>query len=299
LPATRPLLQTALFPLAARFIAGESIEDVVAAVKGLNAAGLSATIDHLGEDVRDARGADLARDAYFALIERLTSERLITNLSLKLSALGLRLNDVSTLARFTSVLVRAQALTDPFVRVDMEGSALLPRTLETVVAAFAHHPNTGAVLQAYLHRTQSDLDAMIRLGIRVRLCKGAYREPPALALVKPAAIQSNDLACAMSLLRSGTYPAFATHDEYLIGAIRRSAMELGVAKTAFEFQMLYGVRPELQRSLAREGYSVRVYVPYGSHWAKYLRRRIMERRENAIFALRSALAPAWKAGSHA
>lgn len=288
-----------MFPLASRFIAGESIADVVSAVKQLNAAGLSATIDHLGEDVRDATGADLTRDAYFALIERLSSERLFTNLSLKLSALGLLLNDGSTLERFTSVLERAQVLPDPFVRVDMEGSASLPRTLETVVAAFAHHANTGAVLQAYLHRTRSDVDAMIRLGIRVRLCKGAYREPRMIALAKPAAIQSNYLACVTPLLRSGTYPAFATHDEYLIGEVRRIALELGVAKTTFEFQMLYGVRPELARSLAREGYNVRVYVPYGSHWAKYLRRRIMERRENAVFALRSAFAPAWKSGTGA
>jgi proline dehydrogenase len=281
-------VQTLLFPLATRFVAGDSLADAIRVVKRLNEGGLKATIDVLGEDVKDSRGADLARDAYYALIETCRNTQLSTNLSLKLSALGLAFGDDQTAQRFTSVLERAEALPDPFVRVDMEGSSLLQRTIDIVSAAFVHHRNTGPVLQAYLHRTQADVEAVIQVGMRVRLCKGAYREPSSIAWHKTSAIRQNFIACATLLLKGGTLPAFATHDSHLIGEVRRLAVELGVPKTSFEFQMLYGVRPDLQRSLARDGYSVRIYVPFGARWAQYFRRRIFERRENLIFALRSA-----------
>jgi proline dehydrogenase len=277
----------ALFPLATRFVAGDTIADAVGAVTRLNADGLIATIDVLGEDVKDRPGADRARDAYLELIERCRSAQLATNLSLKLSAFGLSLGDGGTGERFASVLERALVLPDPFVRVDMEGSGLLVRTLETVLAAFERHRNTGPVLQAYLHRTQADVETMIRLGIRVRLCKGAYREPSRIALQGTGDIRRNFIVCAKRLLANGTLPAFATHDPLVIDEIRRMANDLEVSQKAFEFQMLYGVRPDLQRALVREGYTVRVYVPFGTHWAQYFRRRVLERRENLIFALRS------------
>jgi proline dehydrogenase len=288
--STRPLVQRLLFPLATRFVAGDSVSDAVSAVMRLNADGLRATVDVLGEDVGHGRGADAARDAYFALIESCSHAQLTTNLSLKLSALGLAIGDGGTMNRYLSILERAAVLPDPFVRVDMEGSKLLPRTLGTVIAAFARHRNTGPVLQAYLHRTQADVETMIELGMRVRLCKGAYRESKRIAFHKAPAIRKNFIACASRLLKDGAFPAFATHDAQLIEEVRSMAAGLGVPKTAFEFQMLYGVRPDLQRSLAQAGYGVRVYVPFGSHWAKYFRRRILERRENLVFALRSAFA---------
>ncbi len=291
--STRPLIQTFLFPLASRFVAGDSITDVLTAVERLNEDGLSATIDVLGEDVNDAHDADATRDTYCALIEKLQRKGLKTNLSLKLSAFGLNLDDESAAGRFATVLERANVLADPFVRVDMEGFAMLPRTLETVVAAFRKFPNTGVVLQAYLHRTPGDVAAMIELGMRVRLCKGAYRQTADVAILQMPAIQKAYIACAEPLLEHGVYPAFATHDLFVVNEIRRLAAELNVPKTAFEFQMLFGVRPDLQRSLVRDGYNVRVYVPFGSHWAKYLLRRILERRENALFALRSAVGALW------
>jgi proline dehydrogenase len=289
---SRPLVQTLLFPLAARFVAGDSISAAISAVRRLNAEGLSATIDVLGEDVKSGSDANLTCHSYFALIDRMQSASVSSNISLKLSALGLAFDDGRTLERLLAVLERAKGLSDPFVRVDMEGSAFVSRTLETVKAAFLTHRNTGPVLQAYLHRTLADAAAVVELGMRVRLCKGAYREPRAVAVSKMAAIRHNYLECAKLLLKRGTLPAFATHDPLLIAEVRRLANELGVPKESFEFQLLYGVRPDLQRLLAQDGYSVRVYVPFGSHWAKYLRRRIMERRENAVFALRSALGAA-------
>lgn len=287
---TRPLFQTLLFPLASRFVAGDSVSDVVGAVRRLNADGFSATIDILGEDVKDATSADAARDAYLSLIERCRSERILTNLSLKLSAFGLTIGDCATVDRFTSVLESARVLPDPFVRVDMEGSRLLARTLETVIAAFLHYRNTGAVLQAYLKRTPADIETMIRLGMRVRLCKGAYRESSRIAFHNAVAIRANFIVCATALLKGGTMPAFATHDAQIVSEVRGIAAALGVPKKAFEFQMLYGVRPDLQRALVRDGYNVRIYVPYGSHWAQYFRRRILERPENAVLALRSIFA---------
>jgi proline dehydrogenase len=284
------VFQTVLFPLARRFVAGDSIADAVGVVQNLNSDGFSATIDVLGEDVKDAKSADLARDAYLMLIDRCRHEHILTNLSLKLSAFGLAMSDAGTVDRFAAILEHARVLPDPFVRVDMEGSRLLPRTLETVIAAFLNHKNTGPVLQAYLKRTPADVDAMMRLGMRVRLCKGAYRESTRIAFRNMASIRSNYVLCATALLKNGTLPAFATHDPELIRDVRRIADELRVPKKQFEFQMLYGVRSDLQQALVQDGYNVRIYVPFGSHWAQYFRRRVLERPENAVFALRSMFA---------
>ncbi len=284
------MLQQLLFPLAARFVAGDSSDDAIRAVRRLNGDGLKATIDVLGEDVKSAADADGTRDAYLALIESIRNEGLkTTNLSLKLSALGLTLGDAGTMGRYEAILNGAEVLADPFVRVDMEGSALVNSTLETVTSAFAEHSNTGPVLQAALYRTYDDVETVTRLGMRVRLCKGAYREPAHVAMRDVAEIRANFLKCAIALFGGGHLPAFATHDTYLIDRLRRFADERDIPKTAFEFQMLYGVRPDLQRSLAKDGYSVRIYVPFGSHWARYFRRRMLERRENTVFALRAAL----------
>jgi proline dehydrogenase len=289
--ATAQSFQRLLFPLATRFVAGDSIPDALRAVERLGEAGLVATVAVLGEDVRSVADADQARDEYRRLIEGIAGRALTANLSLKLSALGTQLGDTAFLERYAEIVVYAALLMrDPFVRVDMEGSSTVDRTLDAVNRTFASHPTTGPVLQAALKRTPADVAVAVERGMRVRLCKGAYAEPAAVALTDVGAIRVHYLTCAALLLREGRFPAFATHDPAIIRAIREMAERFGVAKDAFEFQMLYGVRPDLQRSLVRDGYGVRIYVPYGTHWAKYFRRRVMERRENLVFALRSVVA---------
>jgi proline dehydrogenase len=228
------------------------------------------------------------RDGYRDLIDRVAVAGVETNLSLKVSALGVTFDPDQAHASFEGILDHARAkLPDPFVRIDMEGYDLLEPTLAFFESTWTGHRNTGPVLQAYLHRTPADLARMIEMGARVRLCKGAYRAASDIALRDRQAIQSRFLACAVQLLRDGAYPAIATHDGELVAAIRHVAERLGRAKDDFEFQLLYGVNEPLQRELVDAGYRVRIYVPFGTHWARYLRRRMFERRENMLFALRS------------
>jgi proline dehydrogenase len=289
--AGSPLVQRLLFPLATRFVAGDTIADALGVVERLRADGLRATVAVLGEDVEQRADAERAADAYARLIDALAERALPAHLSLKLSALGARLGDGSEVERYAAIVAQAaRTLPDPFVRVDMEGSATVDATLAAVAQTFATHPNTGPVLQASLHRTPADVADAVARGMRVRLCKGAYAEPATVALRDAGEIRAAYLACATVLLREGATPAFATHDPAIIEAIRRAADAAGRSRDTFEFQLLYGVRGDLQRSLVRSGYAVRVYVPYGTHWAKYFRRRVMERRENLLFAMRSVLA---------
>lgn len=242
----------------------------------------------LGEDVGDRNAARRVCEVYLDLIDGIAASGARTNLSVKVSALGLGFDAGVAHTNFDRILDHArERLDDPFVRIDMEGYRLLEPTLGFFEATWPTRTNTGPVLQAYLHRTPADVDRMIELGARVRLCKGAYHEPRDVAVRGHAAVRSRFMACAVQLLRGGAYPAIATHDPELIAAIRATAPELGRGKDDFEFQLLYGVRPDLQRELVRAGYRVRVYVPFGTHWARYLRRRMLERRENLVFALRS------------
>ena len=242
----------------------------------------------LGEDVGDRDAARRVRDNYLDLIDRIAASGVQTNLSLKVSALGLTFDRAEALANFERILDAArEKLDDPFVRIDMEGYRLLQPTLAFFEAIWPAHRTTGPVLQAYLHRTPADVARMVDLGARVRLCKGAYHEPSDVAVRGHEVVQSHFMACAVQLLRGGVYPAIATHDPALIAAIREIAPVLGRSKDDFEFQLLYGVRPDLQRELVQAGYRVRVYVPFGTHWARYFRRRMLERRENLMFALRS------------
>jgi proline dehydrogenase len=281
-------VQSALFPLAARFVAGDSPACAIDAIRQLNAEGMTATLDMLGEDVADRSGARRTRDAYLDLIDRVALAGVTTNLSLKISALGVTFDPDEAHAGFEQILDRARAqLEDPFVRIDMEGYDLVEPTLAFFESTWTGHRNTGPVLQAYLHRTPADLARMIALGARIRLCKGAYHAAADIALRDHDAIESRFMQCAVHLLRDGAYPAIATHDGVLVAAIRHVADTLGRTKNEFEFQLLYGVNSALQRELVRAGYRVRVYVPFGTHWARYFRRRVLERRENLIFALRS------------
>ncbi|MGH7728962.1 MAG: proline dehydrogenase family protein [Vulcanimicrobiaceae bacterium] len=282
-------LQARCFFLARRFVAGESIDAALAAVGRLNDAGMRATLDFLGEDVRDLREAERTRDQYVALLDALARSGLESNVSLKLSAFGLLVELAACERLVEEVVERASSLADPFVRIDMEGSALTTATLELFERIFARRRNLGPVIQAALRRSPDDVARLIALGARVRLCKGAYREPRALAYPEPDEIRRAYLRLAESLLAEGTLPAIATHDERVIAAVKTFARERRIDSQRFEFQQLYGVRPDLQRALVREGYRVRVYVPYGTHWAAYFYRRVTERRANLLFALRSLL----------
>lgn len=271
--------------IAKRFVAGTTIAQAIAAVRRLNAEGFSATLDFLGEDVTSRAEAERTRAVYGEIIRALAESDVRTNLSVKLSALGLHFDAALAQRLLESILAQAEVLADPFVRIDMERAASVPATLDLFRALFARYRNTGPVLQAYLRRTPEDVEAMIALGARVRLCKGAYDESAEVAHTRREIIRREYLRLAETLLSRGHYPGIATHDPGLIEAIAGFTQEHGIQKDAFEFQMLYGVRPSLQRRLVEEGFRLRIYVPFGTHWAGYLRRRIMERRANAFFAL--------------
>jgi proline dehydrogenase len=279
--------QKAFYFLAKRFVAGETTDSAIAAVRALNATGMSATLDFLGEDVFEREAAVKTRDAYFAMLDAIRASGANTNVSVKLTAMGLLIDEAFALDNLTQIVEYAQRNADPFVRIDMEGSSVTDATLRVFERAFAQNKNVGIVLQAYLKRTAADVERAIALGARVRLCKGAYNEPAEIAYKEMPEIRRNYLALARELLTRGKYPGMATHDRELIDGVRDLAKSDGVTADKFEFQMLYGCRPQLQRELVAQGYRLRVYVPYGTHWSGYFYRRVMERRENAFFALSS------------
>jgi proline dehydrogenase len=285
-----PAFQQRFFFLAKRFIAGETVDQAMEAVAGINAQGMSATLDFLGEDVTTREEAARTRDAYFELLAAIRARNVETNVSVKLTAIGLLLDEDFAFENLGAILGAAAANRDPFVRIDMEGSAVTDATLRVFERAYAQTRDIGPVLQAYLKRTPADVERMVALGARVRLCKGAYSEPPTIAHTEMVTIRREYLRCAETLLERGNYPGLATHDRRLIAGAETFARARGIPSGRFEFQMLYGVRPELQRRLVADGYRVRIYVPYGTHWAGYFYRRVTERRENALFALRSLFA---------
>ena len=280
-------LQTRFFFLAKRFVAGETIVSALDAVRKLNARGLTATLDFLGEDVTASADARHTRDVYLEMLAAIGRSELRTNVSVKLTALGLRVDEEMCVEHLAEIVARAATLADPFVRIDMEGSTVTEATLRVFERIFARHGNVGPAIQAYLYRSPRDVERAIALGARVRLCKGAYGEPEQLAIADMPTIRKAYLRLAEALLSRGTYPAIATHDERVIEAVRAYAAERCISKDRFEFQLLYGVRPDLQARLARDGYNVRIYIPFGTHWAGYFYRRITERKENALFVLRS------------
>jgi proline dehydrogenase len=284
-----PGFQHRFFFLAKRFIAGETVADAMDAVASLNAAGMTATLDFLGEDVTAPAEAERTRDAYFELLSAIRERGVEANVSVKLTAMGLLIDEEFAYANLRAILDVAARNSDPFVRVDMEGSAVTDATLRIFERAYAERRTVGPVLQAYLKRTPADVERMIALGARVRICKGAYNEPPAIAYKDMPTIRREYLRSAEALLERGHYPGIATHDERIINAVETFVRERNIARDRFEFQMLYGVRPELQHRLVADGYRLRIYVPYGTHWAGYFYRRITERPENALFALRSMI----------
>jgi len=267
--------------LAARFVAGEDLDAAIAAVRTLNDGGLMATLDHLGERVTRAEEATAAAAEYVTILDRLHDTGVDSNVSLKLTQMGLDISRQLCLENLLRVLKQAQAI-GQFVRLDMESSRHTQDILDVFAEVWAHgYRNCGIVLQAYLHRTERDVEWAIELGCRVRLCKGAYAEPPSVAFAEKHDTDANFVKLARKLLEGQLYPGLATHDPHIISEVK----SWNFATSAFEFQMLYGVRPELQRQLAGEGYRVRAYVPFGSDWYAYFMRRLAERPANLIFFL--------------
>lgn len=279
--------QKRFFFLAKRFVAGETIASAISAVRKINAQGMTATLDFLGEDVVKRSAAEKTRDTYIEMLDAIAASGADTNVSVKMTAMGLLVDDDFALTNLKSVLERAARNADPFVRIDMEGSAVTQKTLDLFERAYASNKNVGPVLQAYLKRSPADVERAIALGARVRLCKGAYNEPPEIALKDMPVIREAYIKMAEVLLARGNYPGIATHDVRIVEAVKTFAARESISAERFEFQMLYGCRPELQRTLVSEGYRVRIYVPFGTHWAGYFYRRVLERRENAVFALSS------------
>ena len=277
----------ALTFLARRFVAGETAEEAVAVGRRLADRGIRATFDLLGEDVTDEAAARRAADACVDLLTRIP-QGVDRNISIKLSMMGLEISRTLATELAAKVVIAARER-GGFVRIDMEGSRHTQATLEVFHDLRRDHANVGVVLQAYLHRTEMDVRAAIDHGDRIRLCKGAYKEPPDVAWSDMERIRESFKRYAHGLLEHGHYPAIATHDESLIADTIAFTREKKIDASRFEFQMLYGLRRRRWDELVRAGYNMRVYVPYGTHWMPYFYRRLRERKENVLFVLKNLI----------
>ena len=274
--------------MAMRFIAGENLEDAVGAVRQLNAEGFEVTLDHLGESVQAAPEAERACQVYLGILDRLAAEGLRSHISIKLTQLGLAI-DESLTCRLLDTLAQRAAQHHNFVRIDMESSAYTESTLRVFYQVNAPRDVLGVVIQSYLYRSARDVEELVKRGARVRLVKGAYQEPSQAAFPHKADVDDNFIKLMEALLRSGGYHAVATHDPRMVAATQAFARAQGLSPNQFEFQMLYGIRRQLQRDLLRQNYRVRVYVAYGKEWYAYFMRRLAERPANVIFLLRNLL----------
>jgi proline dehydrogenase len=267
-----------------RFVAGETIESALAVVRTLNAKGITASLDLLGESVHNETEARQTGRDYIRILDRIHDEKLDANVSMKLTATGLDISEDLCVAVTQGVLERAQQY-GTFVRLDMEGSAYTERTLRIFEDRLypSYKENVGIVLQSYLYRTLEDVKRANQLRCRVRICKGAYQEPATVAYPEKKDVDGNYIRCMQLLMLEGNYPGIATHDEAMITEAKRFAKEKSISSDRYEFQMLYGVRRDLQERLVREGYRMRVYVPFGTQWYPYLMRRLAERPANLAF----------------
>ena len=269
---------------ARRFVPGETLDTAVEAVRQLNGKGITATLDLLGESVHKESEARESARAYIEMLDRIRAEKLDANVSLKLTAMGLDISEELCIANMQDILEDARRL-ETFVRLDMESSDYTEKTLNLFYDRLypSYRGNVGIVLQSYLYRTASDVTEANKAGARVRLCKGAYKEPAAVAYPDKKDVDESYLRCMRTLLTEGHYPGIATHDPVIVDATKRFARENDIKSDQFEFQMLYGVRRDLQEKLVREGYRMRVYVPFGTQWYPYLMRRLAERPANVAF----------------
>ncbi len=276
--------------MSSRFVAGMEIDDALRVAEAVNQQGMAVTLDSLGESVTSETEAHQAADFYHQLLDSIAAQKLDANISVKLTQMGLQLSPVLAESIAWKLAEHAGRLGN-FVRIDMEDSSLTQVTLD-IVRRLHSRPEVraaiGTVIQAYLFRSEADIEQLLADGIRVRLCKGAYKEPAEVAFPRKADVNANYIRLSEMLMDSPVYHALATHDEAMIEAAKSFAKQRGIDASRFEFQMLYGVRRDLQRNLVREGYKVRVYVPFGRDWYPYFMRRLAERPANAIFLAKNS-----------
>lgn len=271
-----------------RFVAGAGLDEAIEATRVLNQQGLHVTLDHLGENVADAEEAQTTAQGYIEILDRIKATGVDANISIKLTALGLDISQELCEKNMAQLLEHAQQF-PIFVRIDMEGSAYTERTVDMTLRLHDRFEHVGTVIQSCLYRSKQDVEQLIAQGVRVRLVKGAYKEPKAVAFQLKADVDRNYVRLMTQLMQRGNYPAIATHDEAIINAACKYAHDNGISQDAFEFQMLYGIRRDLQEKLVGKGYHVRVYVPYGSQWYPYLVRRMAERPANLMFVMSNAV----------
>ena len=275
--------------LSGRFVAGMSVEDALQATAATTAKGMSVSVDNLGENVTNLAEARESAHLYHEMIDELTNRKLNANVSLKLTHMGLDVDEKVSRTIVNEVVAHA-AKQNNFVRIDMEGSPYTQKTLDIVRELHRTPGNAGhvgAVIQAYLHRSQKDVEELCAEGIRIRLCKGAYKEPAEIAYQDKAEVDANFVKLMQIMLKSGVYHGIATHDPKMIDATIAFAKRENISPKSFEFQMLYGVRRDLQEQLVRDGWGMRVYIPFGTEWYPYLMRRLAERPANAVFILKN------------
>jgi proline dehydrogenase len=273
--------------LSSRFVAGTQVEDALRATQNVNHAGMSVSIDNLGENVTNADEARSSAQLYHQLLDQIAARKLNANVSLKLTHMGLDVDEALAHELVAELVEKATAMVPPnFVRVDMEGSPYTQRTLDFVHELHRkpkHQGHVGAVIQSYMRRAESDIEKLLAKGIRIRLCKGAYKEPPEIAFQKKSEVDANYAKLMKILMKSRIYHGLATHDENIIQQAKAFATKERISRDAFEFQMLYGIRRDLQHALVEQGWRTRVYIPFGAEWYPYLMRRLAERPANALF----------------
>ncbi len=269
-----------------RFVAGETLDEAAEAIAALNEHGITATFDHLGEAIKNEAEARAEVDTYKRILDRIDKDRLDSNVSLKLTQLGLDISKDLCVANLTEIVEHAASYGN-FVRIDMEDSGHLDATLDVFRAVRATHENVGIVVQAYLYRTEQDIRDLVAIGSRIRLCKGAYAELPEVAFPEKSKVDDNYIALMKILLKSGIYHGMATHDPKMINATIRYVRDEKIEQKSFEFQMLYGIARNRQVDLVKQGFNMRVYVPYGRAWYPYFMRRLAERPANVLFVLRA------------
>src|SRR5215210_1989426 len=276
--------------LTTRFVAGEDIEEAVAAIREINARGCTASFDHLNESVASAAETEAEVREYLSILARIDETGIRSNVSIKLTQFGLQIDPELAYKNARTVVAEA-ARRGNFVRVDMEQSSVTQVTIDIFKRLRAEFGlnDVGIVLQSYLRRTYDDAEELLKIPARIRICKGAYNEPLEVAFPDKKDVDDNYIRVMKLLLSSGTYHGIATHDPQMINATIRHARDQGIGKEAFEFQMLYGIRRDLQEKLARDGYNMRVYVPYGKHWYPYFMRRLAERPANIWFVMKNML----------
>jgi len=276
-----------LTKLASAFVAGETPDEAMKVVKKLNEKNITGTLDVLGENVTNKEEADRAVQAYLDLLDTINEAGVKSHVSLKLTQMGLDIDDEYCYQNMVKIVGKAREHNN-FVRIDMEGSDYTQRTLDIFYRLHKEfNDSVGIVIQAYLFRSEKDIEGLNKIKARVRLCKGAYKEPPTIAYKKMKDIRKNFIKLAEMLFSNGNYPAIATHDDYLIDWTKNFVKEKGISNDKFEFQMLYGIRTKTQERLAKEGYNIRIYIPFGTHWLPYFYRRLRERKENVWFVVKN------------